>query len=43
MPTVKRVSLPSRTLNSAEEVKVWLAEAEAALLNQLADGPVIPG
>lgn len=43
MPTVKRVSLPSRTLSSAEEVKVWLTEAEAALLKQLANGPVIPG
>lgn len=43
MPTVKRVNLPSRTLNSADEVKAWLAEAEAALLKQLANGPVIPG
>jgi hypothetical protein len=43
MPTVKRVPLPSRTLNSAEEVKTWLGEAEAALLMQLANGPVIPG
>lgn len=43
MPTVKRVNLPSRTLNCADDVKAWLAEAEAALLKQLANGPVIPG
>ena len=43
MPTVKRVTLPSRTLHSVEEVKAWLAEAEAALFKQLASGPVIPG
>jgi hypothetical protein len=43
MPTVKRVNLPSRTLNSADEVKAWLVEAESALLMQLANGPVIPG
>lgn len=43
MPTVKRVALPTRTLNNPDEVKAWLAEAEAALLKQLATGPVIPG
>ena len=43
MPTIRRVSLLSRPLNSAAEVKVWLTEAEAALLKQLEQGPVIPG
>lgn len=43
MPTVKRVVLPTRTLNNADEVKAWLAEAEATLLKQLVNGPVIPG
>ena len=42
MPTVQQVTLPSRTLNNAEEVKIWLAEVEAALLEQVANGPVIP-
>jgi len=43
MPSIRRVSLPSRPLNSPAEVKAWLAEAEAVLLKQLEQGPVIPG
>lgn len=43
MPSIRRVSLPSRPLNSPAEVKTWLEEAEAALLKQLEQGPVIPG
>jgi hypothetical protein len=42
MPTVQQVTLPSRTLNDVEEVKIWLAEVEAVLFEQVANGPVIP-
>lgn len=41
-PDVVRVQLPKRTLNTAEEVRVWVLEVETALLNRLQTGPVIP-
>ena len=41
-PDVVRVHLPKRTLNTAEEVRVWVLEVETALLNRLQAGPVIP-
>ena len=41
-PDVVRVHLPKRTLNTAEEVKVWVLEVETALLNRLQAGPAIP-
>ncbi len=42
-PKVVLVSLPRRTLHSADEVKTWLEEIEAVLLARVAAGPVIPG
>lgn len=39
-PTVVQVNLPRRTLNSPEEVKVWLAEAEAFLMDKVSKGPI---
>ncbi|OHV95317.1 hypothetical protein AKG95_19200 [Janthinobacterium lividum] len=39
-PNVIQVHLPKRTLNSAEEVKAWLSEVEALLLDKVQAGPV---
>jgi len=39
-PNVVQVSLPRRTLNSADEVKTWLAEVEKLLLEKVEKGPV---
>ena len=39
-PNVVQVNLPRRTLNSPEEVKVWLAEAEALLMDKVSKGPI---
>jgi hypothetical protein len=39
-PNVVQVNLPRRTLNSPEEVNVWLAEAEALLMDKVSKGPI---
>lgn len=39
-PDVVRVHLPKRTLNTTEEVKIWLAEVEALLLDRVQKGPI---
>jgi len=39
-PNVVHVSLPKRTLNNAEELKVWLSEAEQLIGEKLKKGPV---
>ena len=40
-PTAHRVSLPSRTLASEEEIEAWLDEARTLLVKELKQGPVI--
>ncbi len=39
-PNVVQVKLPKRTLNDTSEVKAWLAEVEATLLEQINKGPI---
>lgn len=39
-PNVVQVKLPQRTLNDADEVRVWLTEVEQLLLTQVAKGPL---
>lgn len=39
-PNVIQVKLPQRTLNDAEEVRVWLSEVEALLLSNISKGPI---
>jgi hypothetical protein len=39
-PNVVQVKLPRRTLNDQSEVKAWLAEVEATLLEQINKGPI---
>ena len=39
-PDVVHVPLPKRTLNNEAELKVWLAEVEQLLAEQLKTGPV---
>ncbi|KAF1704224.1 BREX system P-loop protein BrxC [Pseudoxanthomonas kaohsiungensis] len=41
-PKVQFVPLPQRTLQNADEVDAWAAEAAAALKSALANGPVRP-
>ena len=42
-PKTQRVRLTSGTLKTPEDVKAWLAEAEADLLGKLKKGPVVIG
>ncbi len=42
-PKLIRVVLTKRTLENEADVKAWLQEAEKALLEELQQGPVIPG
>jgi hypothetical protein len=42
-PKLQRVHLTSDTLKSPEEVKAWLAEQEAILLEKLNEGPIVVG
>lgn len=39
-PNVIQVAIPKRTINNAEELKVWLAEVEQLLAEKLKTGPV---
>lgn len=39
-PNVMHVAIPKRTLNDADELKVWLTEVEALLIDKLKTGPV---
>ena len=40
-PKVVQVSLPHRTIRTADEAKAWLSEVEALLGEKLKDGPVM--
>ncbi|MEI7516149.1 MAG: hypothetical protein WCK81_12235 [Betaproteobacteria bacterium] len=39
-PNVVQVAIPKRTINNAEELKVWLTEVEQILAEKLKAGPV---
>ena len=40
-PKAVRVTLPSATLRDEEELRTWLAQADARIRGQLRKGPVI--
>src|SRR5439155_1813940 len=42
-PKTQRVSLTSGTLKTREDVKAWVAETEAELLDKIQKGPVVIG
>jgi hypothetical protein len=39
-PQVTFVSVPRRTLKSAEEVQLWISEVQQQLIEKLKNGPV---
>jgi hypothetical protein len=40
-PKVQRVTLPSTTIRTLEELERWLAQARASIEEKLKDGPVV--
>jgi hypothetical protein len=40
-PKVQQLHLSSGTLKTADDVKKWLSEQEASLLEQLKSGPIV--
>jgi hypothetical protein len=42
-PKARRVSLPSRTLRTADDVESYVGDVRQALLAEINDGPVVIG
>lgn len=40
-PKVQQIKLPHRTLKSEEDIKAWLTEVEAQMMNDIKNGPLV--